>query len=135
MATEIQLRIVTPRSGVMDESVLEVTGPGTLGEFGILPNHAAFLTSLETGCLSYRDSRGLHRLAIREGFAEVANNVMTVLVEAAQRAEQIDPVAAEADLRSADARLKDASPADPDYPLALNEKRWAEARIAAARKH
>jgi len=62
MAQEIQLRIVTPRRPLLDESVQEVTAPGTVGEFGVLPNHAAFLSSLETGRLSYRDAHGLSTL-------------------------------------------------------------------------
>ncbi len=134
MAEEIQLRIVTPRRPVLDEPVLEVTAPGTLGEFGVLPNHAAFLTSLEPGRLSYRDARGVvHNLAISGGFAEVANNVMTVLVDAAEPAPEIDVPRARADLAATEARLTQLAPNDPEFAAAEAERRWATARIEAAK--
>jgi F-type H+-transporting ATPase subunit epsilon len=119
---------------LIDEPVLEVTGPGTLGEFGVLPNHAAFLTSLETGRLTYKDARGVNVLAIRSGFAEVSNNVMTVLVDAAERADEIDAAKAEKDRREAEERLKDLSPLDAEYAAAEGDRRWAQARLDATKR-
>ena len=134
MAEEIQLRIVTPRRPVLDETVLEVTAPGTVGEFGVLPDHANFLSSLEIGILSYRDDRSVKRLAVRGGFAEVSDNVMTVLADAAERAEEVDPVQAESDLRAAEAKLKGLSPLDPTYAAADADGRWARVRLQLVRK-
>lgn len=134
MFEEIQLRIVTPRRPLLDEPVEEVTAPGTVGEFGVLPNHAAFLSSLESGRLSYRGASGLSHIAVRGGFAEVSNNVMTVLADAAERAEEIDVARAEADLRAALARLEDLSPLDAAYAAADLDRRWALARLDVARK-
>jgi len=134
MAQEIQLRVVTPRRGLLDEPVFEVTGPGTVGEFGVLPNHAAFLTSLEIGRLSYKDARGVKHIAVRGGFAEVSNNVMTVLADAAERAEEIDTARAEKDLRAAEAKLAGLSPLDPEYAAADADRRWAQVRLETARK-
>lgn len=133
MAEQLQLRIVTPRRPLLDEPVEEVTGPGTLGEFGVLPNHAAFLSSLEIGRLTYRGARGIKHLAVRGGFAEVADNVMTVLADAAERPEEIDSAVAEADLRAAEARLRELSPIEPEYSAAEAEARWARVRLEVAR--
>jgi F-type H+-transporting ATPase subunit epsilon len=134
MAEQFELRIVTPRSQVLDEPVLEVTAPGTLGEFGVLPNHVAFLTSLEIGRLSYRDQRGLHHIAVRGGFAEVADNVMTVLADAAAPAAEIDAGRAREELRQAEDALTRLSPADPEFAARDAERRWALARIETAGK-
>jgi F-type H+-transporting ATPase subunit epsilon len=133
MSDHFQLRIVTPRRQVLDETVTEVTAPGTLGEFGVLPDHATFLGSLESGRLSYRDSRGLRHLAVRGGFAEVADNVMTVLADAAEPAEEIDAGQARADLADAEAQMARLSPVSPEYEAAGAERRWALARIEAAK--
>ena len=54
MADKIRLRLVTPSRLLLDEEVDEVTAPGVLGEFGVLPNHIAFLTLLAPGELSYK---------------------------------------------------------------------------------
>jgi F-type H+-transporting ATPase subunit epsilon len=132
MRDAFELRVVTPRRLLLEEEVREVTAPGTVGEFGVLPDHITFLTSLEVGMMSYRDERGTHRLAVRGGFAEVANNVMTVLADDAAFAEDIDIAAARTDLHDADARLRGLSPLDDAYASADASRRWAQARIDTA---
>lgn len=132
MADTFQLRIVTPARQLLDEPVSEVTAPGTLGEFGVLPEHTTFLSSLEIGTLTYRSGRSARRLVIRGGFAEVVNDVMTVLADAALFAEEVDRLQVQAELQAAEARLRDLSPLDDDYLLADADRRWAEARLAVA---
>lgn len=133
MRDEFELKVVTPRRLLLEEDVREVTAPGTVGEFGVLPDHITFLTSLEIGSMSYRDQRGgTHRLAVRGGFAEVANNVMTVLADDAAFAEDIDVAAARTDLQEADAKLRGLSPLDDTYASLDADRRWAQARIEAA---
>jgi len=132
MASEFQLRVVTPRRQVVDQPVTEVTAPGTLGEFGVLPDHANFLSSLEAGRLIFKDGRGAHLLAIREGFAEVSNNVMTVLAEAAEMPTEIDPGAARADLAAAESELAHLAPIDAEFAVADSKRRWAQARLEVA---
>ena len=53
-ATSFRLRIVTPERLLLDEEVEEVTAPGAAGEFGVLPDHITFLTTLAPGRLIYR---------------------------------------------------------------------------------
>jgi len=130
MRDAFELRVVTPRRLLLEDEVREVTAPGTVGEFGVLPDHITFLTSLEIGSMSYRDLRGgTHRLAVRGGFAEVANNVMTVLADDAAFAEDIDVASARSDLQDADARLRGLSPLDETYASTDADRRWAQARI------
>jgi len=132
MRDRFQLRIVTPRQAVLDEEVREVTAPGSLGEFGVLPDHITFLTSLEIGGLRYRTDGEPRRLAIRGGFAEVADNVMTVLVDDAMFPDDIDQQAARADLTTAEAQLRELSPLDPAFSTADANRRWAQARLDVA---
>lgn len=130
MADRFQLRVVTPTSEAVNAEVSEVVAPGTLGEFGILPDHATFLSSLEVGCLTYKGASGEQKVAIREGFAEVSDNIMTVLSEAAALAEDVDAEATRADLAQAQAKLEDLSVFDPDFAAAEADRRWAEARLS-----
>ena len=90
MADKIQLRLVTPSRLLLDEEVDEVTGPGALGEFGVLPKHISFLTLLEMGEMSYKQGADRRRLAISGGYAEVLDDVMTVLAGAAEYGDEID---------------------------------------------
>ena len=133
MADAFQLRVVTPKRLLLDEEVREVTAPGAAGEFGVLPNHITFLGALEIGTLRYRSDRGPAQLAVRGGFAEVLDNVMTVLADDAAFATDVDEAAAQNDLHNAEAQLKEHSPIDDAYATADADRRWALARIEAAR--
>jgi len=86
MAERFHLRVYTPERQLVDAEVREVTAPGALGEIGVLPDHAALVTSLEPGVLSYREDSKTVRVTISGGFAEVRDNVMTVLAETAELA-------------------------------------------------
>lgn len=134
MAEEIQLRIVTPSVELLDERVSEVTAPGTLGEFGVLPDHATFLSSLEIGRLSYRTARAVQNIAVRGGFAEVSDNVMTVLADDAVRSPDIVVATAREELQAAEAALANLSPVDPEYERLDSERRWALALLETAAK-
>ena len=81
MAATFRLRIVTPERQIVDEDVEEVVAPGEAGEFGVLPDHIAFLTVLTPGRLVYKSGGRRHVVAIFGGYAEVADNVMTVLAD------------------------------------------------------
>jgi len=83
MAEVLRLRVYTRERQLVDQDVREVTAPGVYGEIGILPDHAALVTTLEPGVLSYKDTAGaVASVQVTGGFAEVRDNVMTVLADA-----------------------------------------------------
>ena len=84
MADRLRLRVYSPEHEVLDADVVEVTAPGAYGEIGVLPDHAALVTTLEPGVLTYKDGGRAGRIRISGGFAEVRDNVMTVLADSAQ---------------------------------------------------
>ena len=84
MADRFHLRVYTPERELVDVDVREVTAPGAYGEIGVLPDHAALVTALEAGVLSYRQDGAVVRLTIGGGFAEVRDNVMTVLADSGE---------------------------------------------------
>lgn len=135
MSTHFQLRVVTPNRQLLDEQVREVTAPGTVGEFGVLPDHITFLSSLEIGPFTYRTDGGTRRLAIRGGFAEVVDNVMTVLADDAVFPENVNVESARAKAQEAEAALKALSPIDDQYAALEAERRWALAQVEVATKH
>src|SRR5215471_199570 len=85
------LEIVAPsRQVVRSERVDEVIAPGSEGEFGVLPGHTPFLTTLKVGMLSYREGAQWHHLAVDWGYAEVGPDRVVVLAEGADQASEID---------------------------------------------
>jgi len=86
----IHLEVVTPTGPVVSEEVEIVTAPGVGGEFGVLANHAPFLSTIKTGTLSFKKDRQTRYLMVSGGFTEVSNNKITFLVESAEFGNAID---------------------------------------------
>jgi F-type H+-transporting ATPase subunit epsilon len=74
---------------------------------GILPNHAALVSTLTAGELRYTKDSKTHELAIGAGFAEITGDRVNVLTEMAVRDSDIDESAVQAALDRAQARLKE----------------------------
>ncbi len=87
---QIHLEVVTPTGSVVSEEVDIVTAPGVGGEFGVLANHAPFLSTIKTGALSYKKDKLTKFLMVSGGFSEVSNNKITFLVESAEFGNAID---------------------------------------------
>ncbi len=131
-ATNFRLRIVTPERLLLDEEVEEVTAPGAAGEFGVLPDHIAFLTTLAPGRLIYRTGGQRHVVAIFGGYAEVADNVMTVLADGVEPAREIDLESARAAFQEAETRLAAIDVDAPEFAVARRLLDRQTARVAAA---
>ncbi|MBW2329275.1 MAG: F0F1 ATP synthase subunit epsilon, partial [Deltaproteobacteria bacterium] len=71
---QIHLEVVTPAGPVVSDDVDIVTAPGVGGEFGVLANHAPFLSTIKTGTLSYTKDKQTKYLMVSGGFSEVSNN-------------------------------------------------------------
>ncbi|MBI3597329.1 MAG: F0F1 ATP synthase subunit epsilon [Nitrospirae bacterium] len=105
MAGKIHLDLVTPERLLISEDVDEVIAPGSEGEFGVLPGHCRFLTTLRIGELRYRKGEAWKRLSVSWGYAQVEPKRITVLAEIAERAEEIDLARAEAAAKSAEQEM------------------------------
>lgn len=102
---KILLEIVTPARLLLSKEVDEVTCPGTEGEFGVLPGHCQFLSSLHVGELKYRVGDAVSYMTIMWGFVDVAPARVTVLAEVAEHAEDIDVERAQAKVVEAEAKV------------------------------
>ena len=132
MADKIRLRVVTPSRLVLDEEVDEVTAPGELGEFGVLPNHIAFLSTLVPGELSYKQGGNKVLLAISGGYAEVLDNVMTVLAPSAEFAWEIDTAQAQRAKERAEKTLAELNREEKDWETVEAAMQLAQVRIQVA---
>lgn len=134
MADKIRLRVVTPSRLLLDEEVDEVTAPGALGEFGVLPNHIAFLTLLEPGEMTYKRDHTRRFLAIKGGYAEVLDNTMTVLADAAEYAGEIDVEEARRVAAQAESTMGASNPEEPQFMEAAAALRWARVQMTVANR-
>jgi F-type H+-transporting ATPase subunit epsilon len=100
------LEIVTPEEIVVSQEVDSVVAPGTDGEFGVLPGHIHLLTGIVPGELRYNTGTGKESMAVTTGFAEVSNDKVSILVDAAEKASEIDVERARQAMERARERLE-----------------------------
>lgn len=102
--------LATPARMLVSVEADEVVAPGVEGYFGVLPGHAAMLTTLKPGEVTYRSGQTEHHLAVLGGFAEVRAERVIILAENAERPEEIDRARAERARQRAEMRLQGRSP-------------------------
>ncbi|HEY1556888.1 MAG TPA: ATP synthase F1 subunit epsilon [Kofleriaceae bacterium] len=133
MPTFLGVNLVTPRGVVAHTDTDSVQAPGELGEFELLPGHVPLLTALRPGVLTI-GTKAPARYAVSTGYLRVdPSGEVEILVEQAQAAQDIDPAAAQADLKSAEADLAKWGdrPQDGDYETSVAKAGWARARLDA----
>ena len=108
MATRptLHVEVVTQDRNVYSGEADMVVAPGSEGVLGILPRHAPLLTLLKVGDLRVKHDNDEDVLFVAGGFMEVYHNVVTVLADAAERAEDIDEARAEEARRRAQVALE-----------------------------
>lgn len=134
----MRLSITTPRGSLVETDIDEVSAPGALGEFGILPGHVPFMSALKPGVLVFRTKSEAKVLAVSDGILQVARtegggDKVLVLVSDAAPAEDIDREAAAKEATAADAELNHwTGDMGGEYKTLLNRRAWAGAQVDAA---
>ena len=134
----MRLSVTTPRGALVDADVDEVTAPGALGEFGVLPGHVPFLSVLRPGVFVYRTKDGPRYLAVGDGVLEVARagekgDKVLVLVDQASHAREVDRDAAARELAAVDQEIAHWKKENAgEFQALLSRRAWAAARVEAA---
>ncbi|HEV2583163.1 MAG TPA: F0F1 ATP synthase subunit epsilon [Ktedonobacteraceae bacterium] len=104
--TTMHVDVVTAERELYSGEAEELIAPGSEGEMGILPRHAALLATLKAGQMIIKLGGLEEPLFVSGGFIEVSNNQVTVLADSAEHAEEIDQARAEAARRRAQELLE-----------------------------
>ncbi len=129
----MRLTIVTAEELIYSDDVDMVVAPGALGELGILPHHASFMTMIDPGELRVKKGEEELSLAISGGFLEVHKDKMIILADTAERAEDIDMAKASQAKKQA-LELLEAQPKDADLRVAEAALRKSLAEIKAVER-
>ena len=131
-----QLSIVTPEHNVFDGEVCSTTLPGESGYLGVWAHHAPMVAALAPGVLTVHEGSSeqpTRAYAVGGGFAQIADNNMILIVDSAEDQGAIDTARAEAALKRAQDRLREAlANTDIDVDRAEASKQRAEARLKVA---
>jgi F-type H+-transporting ATPase subunit epsilon len=134
MSDTFELEIATPDRLLVREPAIRAQVPCMNGYIGVLPDHAALLSELGIGALTYVTPED-HRfsIAIKHGFIEILDNHVRILADDAVRGNEIDTTEAEKDLRHAQHEMLNPV-VGMDIASALIAYKHAQAKIDAARK-
>lgn len=78
---KLHLEIITPEEVLLRDEVDMVEANGTLGEFGVLPGHIQFFTTIEEGEIRCIKEGKITHVSAGKGFAEIINDKVTFLIE------------------------------------------------------
>ncbi len=127
---KIYLEVITPEKVLVRQEVDMVVAPGIMGEFGVLEDHAPFLSGIVPGELRFKVGDKTYYYAVMEGFAEVSNNKVSILVDAAERAEDIDVERAKRAYERAKKRLEEKEGWDLERAEAALKRAVARLKVA-----
>jgi len=134
LANSYPLEIVTLKETAFSEDVECVTVPGGLGYLGILAGHAPLLTNVESGVISIKSAGGTdQKMAVGEGFLVVTPQNTTLLVDTAEKKEDIDVERARAAMGRAREKLASSGDdVDTDRAEAALKRAIARLKLADA---
>lgn len=131
--TKFPVEVLTPEGEVFNDEVEMVSTRTTLGEIGILANHAPVLATLDpTELRLYKTESEVIRLAQAEGYIQVGQNHVMLLVEEAHPPDQLDASALRERLSEAERELEAAGDDTEKRRVAQRDKRRAEVFLSIA---
>jgi F-type H+-transporting ATPase subunit epsilon len=134
MANLVQFELVAPERLLISDEVEMVVVPGAEGDFGVLPGHAPFISTVRPGVISvYENGAVGRRVFVSGGFSEVTSERCTVLADEAISLDDVDGAAAESRLRAAEQAVDDAED-DAGRVSATAELEISRALLAAIDK-
>ena len=83
----MRVTVMSPAGSVFEGPADSVVAPAYDGEVGILPRHAPFMTLLGEGTVKIREGERTHRVRVRDGFLQVANDTVRVVAEYAEHSD------------------------------------------------
>ena len=134
MKKTIELKIVTPDKVLYDATVDGVSLPTVEGEITILPDHIPLLAAMKPGELKIKVEGKDTYFSVTRGVIEVDGKTITILTDAAERAEEVDEDRAEEARQKAKELMSKERIDEEGYAEAVAQMERALSRIRIARK-
>lgn len=136
MADMLQVALITPKAQKADVFAHALVAPTAEGQVTVLPGHTAYLTTLEPGSIIIRGEGPEQVFFTAGGLLEVQEDRTLLLLQSAERVEEIDVTRAEQEVVAAQTRLGQLSgPEHHDYLKQTRRVRRAEARLTTVRRY
>lgn len=129
----LNVYVITPSKTVWNAPSSEVILPTSTGQVGILSGHVAMVTFIKVGVMKIRYQKTWIPIFVKGGFAQIEGDIVTVLVNDAERGDRINPELAHSELEQAQKQLTQATNSLEKIRAQLALKQ-ARARDTAARE-
>ncbi len=134
--TKLRLEVITQERKLLEVEVEQITLMTSTGEVTILPGHMNLFSRLAPGVLQYKEKGVTHYLAVYGGFMDIsASDRVSILADAAERAEDIDLERVEAAKAKAEKTLEGQFETPQDFTMAETALRQIYLRQKVARLH
>lgn len=134
MADTFKFELVSPEELLLSGDAFEATVPGVEGEFGVLPQHAPFVSALRPGILKVKMADGgEHEIFVR-GLSEAGPDALTVLAEYALRVGDYDADKVASDIRDAEEDVRDATDETAKAKAQLSLKHLTDMQAVMAQR-
>ena len=131
MAEKIEFELVSPEALLISHPVDMVVVPGGDGYYGVLAGHVPMITTVRAGAITtYEDNHVADRIFVAGGFAEVADERVTILVEGAVKVDDLDKNKVEQDIKNFGEDVEDAK-TDEEKATAQRNLAIAQAQLFA----
>ncbi len=131
---KIRCTLVTPERELFTGEVDYLCAQGVLGEFGILPGHAPFITLLKPGIAYVKMGNEIRRFAVISGFCQVSDDHAIILADEAYTEGEINKEEAEEEYKNATSELNKLKSDDPKYDETAKRVERAKVLVDIAEK-
>ena len=104
----MQFDLVSPEKKLASGSASIVIAPGVMGDIGVMPGHAPFVTTLRPGVLTATVDGTEQKYVVFGGFVEISPESCTVLADDAVTVEAFDPASLPERIAAAEKRMAEA---------------------------
>lgn len=122
----LNVQIITPEKVLFSDQADMVVVPGTEGDFGVLPGHAPFISTVRPGVITVESGNVTRKIAVAGGIAEAVPDRCTVLAEGAEECTDMSAADVESRLSAAKAAVEVAE-TDDERKAAARKLALAEA--------
>jgi len=131
---QVKVSIVTPAKEFYSAAVDSLSFKTTEGDMGVLYDHIPVISTLTSGVAVFKIGKESYEAVLHNGFAEVGEESVNILTDAAEWADEIDMDRARSAKERAERRLEELTQPEEIVIQSEASLRRAMARIEMAQK-
>ena len=131
----LHVELITPDRTVFDVEADSISLPTPMGEITVLPHHLPLISIVTAGSITVRKGREEQLFAVSRGVIEVDGTSLRVLVDTADRAEELEEAAIEKAKAAAEKLLSERRHDSEGFAEATAMLERELARLQVKRRH